>query len=94
VVGTAAAVFHLAAGLWRVSVTWGLAVTEEARRRTAYACAAFGTALAVLGLATITHFATGASPLLSAPEVTGGDPVREVLTAPCPPAASGPSVSP
>ena len=59
VIGILAVVFHFANGLWGVLFSWGVTVTRAAQRRSAYACAALGVALFLLGANTVLYFATG-----------------------------------
>lgn len=49
-VGILACVFHLANGLWSMGITWGVWVSPAGQRRATWLCAAFGIALAVVGL--------------------------------------------
>ena len=58
-IGILAVVFHFANGLWGVLFSWGVTVTRAAQRRSAYACAALGLALFLLGANTVLYFATG-----------------------------------
>jgi succinate dehydrogenase/fumarate reductase cytochrome b subunit (b558 family) len=57
--GILAVAFHLANGLWGVLFSWGVTVTRAAQRRSAFACAALGVALFLLGANTVLYFATG-----------------------------------
>jgi succinate dehydrogenase/fumarate reductase cytochrome b subunit (b558 family) len=58
-IGILAVVFHFANGLWGVLFSWGVTVTRAAQRRSAYACAALGIGLFLLGANTVLYFATG-----------------------------------
>jgi succinate dehydrogenase/fumarate reductase cytochrome b subunit (b558 family) len=58
-VGILAASFHFANGLWGFLFSWGVTVTRAAQRRSAFACAALGVALFLLGANTVVYFATG-----------------------------------
>jgi succinate dehydrogenase/fumarate reductase cytochrome b subunit (b558 family) len=58
-IGILAVVFHFANGLWGVLFSWGVTVTRAAQRRSAYACAALGVGLFLLGANTVLYFATG-----------------------------------
>jgi succinate dehydrogenase / fumarate reductase cytochrome b subunit len=49
-IGLLLSVFHLANGLWSMSIVWGLAVSARAQDRIAVACAGIGVLLAALGL--------------------------------------------
>lgn len=49
-VGILACVYHLANGLWTMGITWGVWTSPAAQRRANWACAAFGLALAAVGL--------------------------------------------
>ncbi|MCA9122550.1 MAG: succinate dehydrogenase cytochrome b558 subunit [Planctomycetaceae bacterium] len=52
-VGVLSCVFHLANGIWTMGITWGVWVSAAAQRRADLVCAAFGIALAVVGLSAI-----------------------------------------
>ncbi len=54
--GVTASVFHFANGLWSASQTWGLAVSDRARRRTTVACVVIGLTLWLAGVDTLLHF--------------------------------------
>ena len=58
VVGTLAAVYHLANGLWTFGITWGIWTSDAAQRRAGYVCAAFGILLGVVGMGAIYGMAT------------------------------------
>jgi succinate dehydrogenase/fumarate reductase cytochrome b subunit (b558 family) len=58
-VGISAASFHFANGLWGFLFSWGVTVTRPSQRRSAYACAALGIGLFLLGANTVLYFATG-----------------------------------
>jgi succinate dehydrogenase/fumarate reductase cytochrome b subunit (b558 family) len=58
-VGILAVSFHFANGLWGVLFSWGVTVTRASQRRSAYACAALGVLVFVLGANTVLFFATG-----------------------------------
>jgi succinate dehydrogenase/fumarate reductase cytochrome b subunit (b558 family) len=58
-VGVVATSFHFANGIWGVLFSWGVTVTRTSQRRSAYACAALGIALFLLGANTVLYFATG-----------------------------------
>jgi succinate dehydrogenase/fumarate reductase cytochrome b subunit (b558 family) len=77
--GILAASFHFANGLWGVLFSWGVTVTRTSQRRSAYACAALGVALFVLGANTVLYFATGSRFYLPNDIVTKGQ------AAACPP---------
>jgi succinate dehydrogenase/fumarate reductase cytochrome b subunit (b558 family) len=71
-VGILAASFHFANGLWGVLFSWGVTVTRTSQRRSAYACAAIGIALFILGANTVLYFATGTRFYLPSDIVTKG----------------------
>jgi succinate dehydrogenase / fumarate reductase, cytochrome b subunit len=50
VLGLLLAVFHLANGLWAMSIVWGLTTSPRGQRLMSYACAGLGLLLAALGL--------------------------------------------
>jgi succinate dehydrogenase / fumarate reductase cytochrome b subunit len=52
-IGVLACVFHLANGIWTMGITWGLWISPAAQRRADRVCAAFGVALAAVGLAAL-----------------------------------------
>lgn len=58
-IGILAVVFHFANGLWGILFSWGVTVTRASQRRSAWACAALGVALFLLGANTVLYFATG-----------------------------------
>jgi len=58
-VGITAAVFHFANGLWGFGASWGITLTRRAQQRSAWACAALGVGLFVIGASTVIGFATG-----------------------------------
>jgi succinate dehydrogenase/fumarate reductase cytochrome b subunit (b558 family) len=58
-VGVLAVSFHFANGVWGFLFSWGVTVTRASQRRSAYACAALGVVLFVLGANTVLYFATG-----------------------------------
>jgi succinate dehydrogenase / fumarate reductase, cytochrome b subunit len=49
-VGILSCVFHLANGIWTMGITWGIWISAQAQQRALYICAAFGIALAAVGL--------------------------------------------
>jgi succinate dehydrogenase / fumarate reductase cytochrome b subunit len=51
--GTLAAVFHFANGIWTGLITWGITVGRNAQRKAGYVCAVVGLVLAVFGLSSI-----------------------------------------
>ena len=55
-VGLSAVVYHFAYGLWQAGNTWGVTTRPEARRQSAFVCAALGLALWALGADTLIHF--------------------------------------
>lgn len=56
ILGTLAACFHLANGLWGFLIHWGITVGPRAQRLSAYACAGVGLLLAALGLNSLVAF--------------------------------------
>lgn len=54
--GVTASVFHFANGLSTASQTWGVALSDRARRRVAVACAVLGIAMWLVGFDTLLHF--------------------------------------
>lgn len=48
-IGTLAASFHFANGIWTGLITWGVTVGREAQRRAGYVCAVIGLTLAFFG---------------------------------------------
>ena len=58
-IGVAAAVLHLAVGLWVFCFSWGLCVSRRSQRLFAAAFAAMGAIVFVLGVTTVLYFATG-----------------------------------
>lgn len=71
-IGVLATSFHFANGLWGVLFSWGVTVTRAAQRRSAYACAALGLLLFLLGANTVLYFATGSRFYVSNEIVTKG----------------------
>jgi succinate dehydrogenase / fumarate reductase cytochrome b subunit len=56
VVGTGAAVYHFANGLWNVGIHWGLTISPRAQRLSGLACGLLGVALFTAGLVTLLAF--------------------------------------
>lgn len=52
-IGVLSSVFHLANGIWTMGITWGVWVSPAAQKRADRICAAFGIALAFVGLSAI-----------------------------------------
>jgi succinate dehydrogenase / fumarate reductase cytochrome b subunit len=52
-IGVLSCVFHLANGIWTMGITWGVWVSPTAQRRADYVCAAFGIALAFVGMSAL-----------------------------------------
>jgi succinate dehydrogenase/fumarate reductase cytochrome b subunit (b558 family) len=71
-VGITAASFHFANGLWGFLFSWGITRTRASQRRSAYACAALGVLLFLLGANTVLYFATGSRFYLPNDIVTKG----------------------
>lgn len=59
IVGTLAACFHFANGLWGFLIHWGITVGPRVQRASAYACAGLGVLLAALGLNSLYAFVVG-----------------------------------
>ena len=57
-VGVLSSVFHLANGIWTMGITWGVWISPQAQQRASNVCAAFGVALAFVGVAGIYGAAT------------------------------------
>ena len=55
-IGVSALVFHFANGLLTASITWGLVVTERARRRWGYMCTAIGAVVMLAGWSALFGF--------------------------------------
>jgi succinate dehydrogenase / fumarate reductase cytochrome b subunit len=60
--GVAAAVFHLANGLWTALITWGITIGPRSQRLSGLCCAAFGVALGLLSLGSLYAFTTYRAP--------------------------------
>ena len=56
VVAMIATTWHFAYGIWLFAAKWGITPGERARRRFGYVCGVIGTALCVLGLASLWAF--------------------------------------
>jgi succinate dehydrogenase / fumarate reductase, cytochrome b subunit len=57
-VGTTAAVYHFANGLWTFSITWGLVIGPLAQRKFSYFCASIGGILLIMAYMSLYAFAT------------------------------------
>lgn len=57
-IGVAAAVFHLANGLWTALITWGVTIGPRSQRLSGLCCAAFGILLGLMSMATLFSFTT------------------------------------
>jgi len=57
-VGVLASVYHLANGIWTSLITWGITIRARSQRISAYACAAFGVVLALVGIGAVYGFRT------------------------------------
>lgn len=55
IIGTAAAMFHFANGLWGFLISWGFTVREGARRVSGWICTLVGFGLYFCGIASILH---------------------------------------
>jgi succinate dehydrogenase / fumarate reductase, cytochrome b subunit len=56
VIAMIATTWHFAYGIWLFAAKWGITPGNRARKRFGYVCAVFGTALCVLGLASLWAF--------------------------------------
>jgi succinate dehydrogenase / fumarate reductase cytochrome b subunit len=56
VVGTGAAVYHFANGLWNVGIHWGLTISPRSQRLSGMVCGLVGVALFAAGLVTLLAF--------------------------------------
>lgn len=56
VIGVAAAVFHLANGIWTALITWGVTVGRESQRKAGWVCGVLGVLLGAAGLASVWGF--------------------------------------
>ncbi len=54
--GVAAAVFHLANGLWTALITWGITIGPRSQRLSGYCCAGLGLLLGLLSLGSLYAF--------------------------------------
>lgn len=63
VIGIAAAVYHLANGIWTFLITWGITVGPQAQRRVGWVCAAFGVLVGLVGLGALRGFRTFEPPV-------------------------------
>ncbi len=66
VIAMIAVCWHFAYGIWLFAAKWGITPGATARKRFGYVCAAFGVALAIMGIASIWAFVGGKYP--SVPE--------------------------
>ena len=53
VIAMIATTWHFAYGIWLFAAKWGITPGDKARKRFGYVCAAFGTLLCIMGLASI-----------------------------------------
>lgn len=58
IIGVLAVVYHLANGIWTSLITWGITIRAQSQRAAGYICAAFGVALAVVGVGAVYGFMT------------------------------------
>lgn len=72
--GVAASVYHFANGLIGFCLTWGIVTTRRAQRRVTVFATLFGSALFLLGGATVLFFATGTKPYLPGESPTHAAP--------------------
>ncbi len=56
VIAMIATTWHFAYGIWLFAAKWGITPGDRARKRFGYVCAVFGTALCIMGLASIYAF--------------------------------------
>ncbi len=57
-IGVLASVFHLANGIWTSLITWGVTIRPRTQKVSGYVCAAFGIALAAIGMGALSGFRT------------------------------------
>ena len=62
VIAMIAVSWHFAYGIWLFAAKWGITPGATARKRFGYVCAAFGVALAIMGIASIWAFVGGKYP--------------------------------
>jgi succinate dehydrogenase / fumarate reductase cytochrome b subunit len=60
--GVAAAVFHLANGLWTALITWGVTIGPRSQKLSGACCAAFGLLLALISLGSLYAFSSYRAP--------------------------------
>jgi succinate dehydrogenase / fumarate reductase cytochrome b subunit len=56
IIAMIATTFHFSYGIWLFAAKWGITPGARARKRFGYVCAAFGTALCIMGLASMYAF--------------------------------------
>ena len=56
IIAMIATTWHFAYGIWLFAAKWGITPGDKARKRFGYVCAAFGTVLCIMGLASIYAF--------------------------------------
>ncbi len=86
VIAMIATCWHFAYGVWLFGAKWGITPGDNARKKSAWACGAVGTALCAMGLVSIfwVAYALPYSPV----DVMPAQPAGVVLPAPTQPAAS------
>jgi len=57
-IGVIACVYHLANGIWTMSITWGVCISAAAQVRMTIVCTVFGVTLGVIGLGSLWGLAT------------------------------------
>ncbi len=89
IIAMIATTWHFAYGIWLFAAKWGITPGDKARKRFGYVCAVFGTALCIMGLASIYAF-VGNPRFANAPaDVMPTQPPGLVMPAPVnPPAGS------
>jgi succinate dehydrogenase / fumarate reductase, cytochrome b subunit len=80
VIAMIATTWHFAYGIWLFAAKWGITPGNRARKRFGYVCAVFGTALCLLGLASLWAFV--GPQYRNAPEDVMPDAPGIVATAP------------
>ena len=82
VIAMIATCWHFAYGIWLFAAKWGITPGNVARKRSGYACAAFGTIMCVMGLPSIWSVAFNPKYKDAPIPVLGSQTAGEVSTAP------------
>jgi succinate dehydrogenase / fumarate reductase cytochrome b subunit len=82
VIAMIATCWHFAYGIWLFAAKWGITPGNVARKRSGYACAAFGTIMCVMGLLSIWSVAFNPKYKDAPIPVLGSQTAGEVSTAP------------